>query len=91
MPSNVSRFCCATKMVTASEAREPDAYRDCSNRLLDGTRRLSHTSRGSALPRKSERAREVGFRPRVTEAEHDEGLGAAVVGSLACQLVILCR
>ncbi len=22
-------------MVTASEAREPDAYRDCSNRLLD--------------------------------------------------------
>ncbi len=30
------RFCCAAKMVTASEAREPDVYRDCSNRLLDG-------------------------------------------------------
>jgi hypothetical protein len=23
-------------VVTASEAREPDVYRDCSNRLLDG-------------------------------------------------------
>ena len=28
------RFCCAIKMPTASEARDPDAYRDCSNRLL---------------------------------------------------------
>ena len=28
------RFCCAANVVTASEAREPDAYRDCSNRLL---------------------------------------------------------
>jgi len=25
-------------MRTASEAREPDVYRDCSNRLLDGAR-----------------------------------------------------
>ena len=25
-------------MVTASEAREPDGYRDCSNRLLGGWR-----------------------------------------------------
>ena len=25
------RFCCAAKMVTASEAREPDGYRDSSN------------------------------------------------------------
>ena len=25
-------------MPTASVAREPDAYRDCSNRLLDGDR-----------------------------------------------------
>ncbi len=29
------RFCCAANVVTASEARDPDAYRDCSNRLLD--------------------------------------------------------
>ena len=28
------RFCCASNVVTASEAREPDAYRDCINRLL---------------------------------------------------------
>ncbi len=28
------RFCCAANVVTASEAREPDVYRDCSNRLL---------------------------------------------------------
>ena len=28
------RFCCASKMWTASEAREPDGFRDCSNRLL---------------------------------------------------------
>ncbi len=32
------RFCCAANVVTASEAREPDVYRDCSNRVLDGTR-----------------------------------------------------
>ena len=30
------RFCCAAKVVTASEAREPDVYCDCSNRLLGG-------------------------------------------------------
>ncbi len=30
------RFCCAANVVTASVAREPDVYRDCSNRLLDG-------------------------------------------------------
>ncbi len=30
------RFCCAANVVTASEAREPDVYRDCSNRLLYG-------------------------------------------------------
>jgi len=35
-PHNVLRFCCAAKMVIASEAREPNAYRDCSNRLLCG-------------------------------------------------------
>ncbi len=29
------RFCCAAKMPSASEAREPDAYRDSSNHLLD--------------------------------------------------------
>ncbi len=29
------RFCGATKMVTASEAREPAGGRDCSNRLLE--------------------------------------------------------
>ncbi len=28
------RFCCAANVVTASVAREPVAYRDCSNRLL---------------------------------------------------------
>ncbi len=32
------RFCCAANVVTASVAREPDVYRDCSNRLLDGRR-----------------------------------------------------
>ncbi len=31
------RFCCAANVVTASVAREPDAYRDCSNRLLERT------------------------------------------------------
>jgi hypothetical protein len=30
------RFCCAINLPTASEAREPDVYRDSSNRLLDG-------------------------------------------------------
>ncbi len=30
------RFCCASKVPSASKVREPDAYRDCSNRLLDG-------------------------------------------------------
>ena len=35
-PSNGLRFCCASKMLTASEAREPNAYRDSSNRLLAG-------------------------------------------------------
>ena len=29
------RFCCAANVATASEAREPDAYRDSSNRLLE--------------------------------------------------------
>ena len=29
------RFCCAANVVTASEAREPVVYRDCSNRLLE--------------------------------------------------------
>ncbi len=29
------RFCCAANMVNAGEAREPDGYRDCSNRLLE--------------------------------------------------------
>jgi len=29
----------AANVVTASEAREPDAYRDCSNRSLAGTGR----------------------------------------------------
>ena len=28
------RFCCASNMVTVSEAREPDVYRDSSNRLI---------------------------------------------------------
>ena len=35
------RFCCASKMVTASEAREPDGYRNGSNRSLGGDRRLA--------------------------------------------------
>ena len=30
------RFCCAANVVTESETRELDAYRDSSNRLLDG-------------------------------------------------------
>ncbi len=30
------RFCCAANVVTASEAREGDGCRDCSNRLLCG-------------------------------------------------------
>ena len=29
------RFCFAANVVTAGEAREPDVYRDCSNRLLE--------------------------------------------------------
>ena len=29
-------FCCAPNVVTAGEAREPEVYRDCSNRLLCG-------------------------------------------------------
>jgi len=29
------RFCCAANVVTVSEAREPDAYRASSNRLLE--------------------------------------------------------
>ena len=36
------RFCCANKMPTASAAREPDGYRDSSNRLL-GIRRSEIT------------------------------------------------
>lgn len=32
------RFYCATNVVTASEGRESDAYRDSSNRLLGGWR-----------------------------------------------------
>ena len=33
------RFCCAANVVTSSEAREPDAYRDSSNRWLGSVRR----------------------------------------------------
>ncbi len=51
------RFCCAANVLTASEAREPDAYRDCSNRLLDGGLGSCETSEsttygpsGRALP-----------------------------------------
>ena len=36
---------CAANVVTASEAREPNAYRDCSNRLLE-----SRPSRYTPLP-----------------------------------------
>jgi len=48
------RFCCAANVVTASEAREPDAYRDSSNRLLGRMRRSvvqaqGATSTGNAL------------------------------------------
>jgi hypothetical protein len=32
------RFCCAANVVTASEAREPDVYRDCRDPLLGGWR-----------------------------------------------------
>ena len=35
IPQSSLRFCCASKMPTASEAREPDLYRDRSNRLLE--------------------------------------------------------
>jgi hypothetical protein len=31
------RFCCAANVVTAGEAREPNLYRDSSNRLLDSS------------------------------------------------------
>ncbi len=37
------RFCCAANVVTESAAREPDVYRDCSNRLLERARRMVHT------------------------------------------------
>ena len=35
-------------MPTASEVREPDAYRDCSNRLLDGAVHSADGERRSA-------------------------------------------
>ncbi len=38
------RFCCAANVVTASEARDPDVYRDCSNRLLGSTLEYRGTS-----------------------------------------------
>ena len=53
--SKVSRFWCASKMVTASGVREPDAYRDGSNRLLDSAApEIPHTRPGprcEAIPR----------------------------------------
>ena len=42
------RFRCATKMPTASEAREPDVYRVSSNRLLDSPTAPDEPSRGTA-------------------------------------------
>ncbi len=36
------RFCCASKMRTASEAREGEGFRDCSNRLLESFPRESY-------------------------------------------------
>ena len=38
------RFCCAANVVTAGEAREPDAYRDSSNRLLCSPRTIKSIS-----------------------------------------------
>ncbi len=42
------RFCCAANVVTAGEAREPDVYRDSSNRVLDRPRLQVGNSRKSA-------------------------------------------
>jgi hypothetical protein len=51
---NVSRFCCASKMWTASEAREPHVYRDSSNRLLDGLDSYSKCNKTSEwIPERS--------------------------------------
>ena len=36
MSPKVSRFCCAANVPPASEMREPDGYRDSSNRLSYG-------------------------------------------------------
>ena len=41
-PNTDLRFCCAANVVTASEARDPDAYRDSSNRLLESFPRESY-------------------------------------------------
>ncbi len=42
------RFCCAANVVTAGVAREPDGYRDCSNRLLDSCERAQLAYSGSS-------------------------------------------
>ena len=43
------RFCCAANVVTASEAREPDVYRDCSNRLLESRRSVGLLQGGATF------------------------------------------
>jgi hypothetical protein len=55
--SNGLRFYCATKMWTASEARELDVYRECSNRLLAGP--TSRLSLGPRCKKPLEHLREV--------------------------------
>ena len=53
------RFCCASNLPTASEARDPDGYRDCSNRCSssfeDTTEDFGHSgpsfSRVEVFPR----------------------------------------
>ena len=45
------RFCCAANVVTVSVAREPDVYRDCSNRSLGRAHRnVNRETHDSAQP-----------------------------------------
>ena len=57
------RFCCAANVVTASEAREPDAYRDSSNRLLCGWITAQSFSVRRMPLRRGRRARPIGLAP----------------------------
>ncbi len=56
------RFCCAANVVTASEAREVEGCRDCSNRLLATHQRPA----GSGDMREKLRPGSLGHSPKST-------------------------